>query len=282
MALILKLTLQKTEEFWIVVVALLLACLLAAHMEIQYASFGVVGSYLYWIARILIEAAFFMAVLFAVEKYLKQLIPNWACYALAMIVSLIPFTLAITALDLIIGLPELGINVAHQIPVSRGWAFVMELFYLFDNHLMLCVFLLMPRMLLQIASQTENDIASVNSFEADSNVAQVPVSGSSLAFLDSIDPPMNGHICAMEAQEHYILVTTTTESRMVLHRFSDAVKQTSSALGMQAHRSHWVAHSAVQEVVVKGQSMKLKLTEGKLVPVSRTFRAAVESKYAPE
>lgn len=258
-----KLISQKPEEFWIAAVALLMACLLAAHIELQYVSFGVIGSYLYWTSRVLIEAAFYMAVLFAIEKYLKHLIPTWACYALAVIMSLIPFTLAITALDLIIGLPELGINGDDQTPVSRGRAFGLELFYLFDNHLTCCALLLVSRLLLQ----------------ANSDAAHPAVSANTLPFLDSIEPPLSGHICRMEAQEHYILVTTTTESRMVLHRFSDAVKQTSSALGMQVHRSHWVAHSAVQNVIINGQKMRLQLNEGKSVPVSRTFRAAAESKY---
>ena len=60
----------------------------------------------------------------------------------------------------------------------------------------------------------------------------------------------------------------------------DAVKQTPPALGMRVHRSHWVAHSAVDEVVIEGQSMKLKLHDGKIIPVSRTFRTAAESRYA--
>ncbi len=243
---------QKTEEFWVLAVALLGACVLAAHVESYYVSLGEVGSYLYWFGRVIIEAAFYMTSQFAIEKYLKQLIPPWACYILAVMVSLIPFTLTITALDLIIGLP-----------VSRELVFGVALFSHFDNHLTFCALLLVPRLLLEV-----ND-----------NASYLAVSASSLAFLDSIKPPLSGHICSMEAQEHYILVTTTTESRMILHRFSDAVKQTSSALGMQVHRSHWVAHSAVQEVVIEGQNMRLKLAEDKIVPVSRTFRAAAESRY---
>ena len=248
------LTLQKTEEFWVLIITLLVACLLAADRVIQCVSIGMIGSYLYWIGRLLIEAVFYIAGLYAIQKYLKHLIPTWACYSLAVIVSLIPFTLAITAIDSIIGLPE----------VSRRWAVGMELFYLFDNHLTFCALLLLPRLLLDV----------------NSDAAHLAAPDSSLTFLDSIEPPLTGHICTMEAQEHYVLVTTTAESRMVLHRFSDAVKQTPNALGMQVHRSHWVAHSAVQDVIIDRQRMKLKLAEDKIVPVSRTFRAAAESKYA--
>lgn len=74
-------------------------------------------------------------------------------------------------------------------------------------------------------------------------------------------------------------MTTSTESRMVLHRFSDAVRQLPEDLGMQVHRSHWIAHEAVKDAVVEGQSMKLRLVDDKEVPVSRTFRKMVESKF---
>ena len=66
---------------------------------------------------------------------------------------------------------------------------------------------------------------------------------------------------------------------MVLHRFSDAVKQTPNTLGMQVHRPHWVALSAVENIIIEGQSMKLKLVNDKEVPVSRTFRTSVEKQF---
>ena len=284
MALVLKLTLQKSEEFWIGIIALLVAWLLAAHQSAQYAVFGVVGTYVYWICRILIEAAFFIAVLLAVEKYLKQSIPEWAGCLLAALLSLVPFALAITALDLIVGLPELGFNDDTLVLDGKGRAFGLEIFYLLDNHLFLSGLLLLPRLLLSaVRIQPEKqDVVENKADAAEASTEPKTVDrSSSLVFLDSLTPPLDGHICSMEAQEHYILVTTTRESRMVLHRFSDAVRQTPTTLGMRVHRSHWVAHSAVQEIVVEGQSMKLRLTVGdKLVPVSRTFRAAVESRYA--
>ncbi len=285
MTLILKLKLQKSEEFWIAIIAFVVAGLLAAHQSAQYPTFGVAGTYLYWTCRILIESVFFIAALLAVEKYLKQLIPEWAVYVLAMLVSLVPFTLAITMLDLIIGFPELGFNGdTTTAPDEKGRAFGLEIFYLLDNHIFLSALLLMPRLLLVETSNAqaeENEIMEEYAEVAlTSVIPEATEQNMPLTFFDSLEPLLDGHICSMEAQEHYILITTTEESRMVLHRFSDAVRQTPAAMGMQVHRSHWVAHSAVQEILVEGQSMKLKLTDDKLVPVSRTFRAAVEGRYS--
>lgn len=272
------LVLRKFEEFWIVAVVLLVAWLLAAHQSTRSVAFGLAGSYLYWACRILIEAAFFVAVLLAVERYFKSLLSQWMRYLLAIVLSLIPFTLAITAMDLIVGLPELGLNGDTQVPASRGWAFAMEIAYQLDNHIALSALLLLPRLLAQMQDQSKTDNAPESLAESshnNTNVTDIP-----LSFFASLQPPLDGNICCMEAQEHYILVTTTTESRMVLHRFSDAVRQTPAALGMQVHRSYWIAHAQVQGVVVEGQSMKLKLAGNKIVPVSRTYRAAVERRYS--
>ena len=74
-----------------------------------------------------------------------------------MLLSLIPFTLSVTALDIIIGLPELGINDSGTEQISRGWAFVLELFYLLDNHLVLGMLLLIPRCILR--SKSYNDLS---------------------------------------------------------------------------------------------------------------------------
>ncbi|RVU80801.1 LytTR family transcriptional regulator [Leucothrix sargassi] len=265
MTLILKSNFLKFEEFWIIVLSLLMAWTLAAHQDAHYPIFGVLGSYLYWTFRILIEVGLFVAALFAIEKYFSHLVPTWACYAAAILCSLVPFTLAITALDIIIGLPELGINSEEQATHSRAWAFCLELFYLLDNHITLTLILLLPRFLMktQHALPTEPHPETITTTQAN--------------FFETLDPPLEGRVYCMEAQEHYIAICAEAGDRMVLHRFSDAVKQLPKTLGLQVHRSHWVALDAVEEVIISGQTMKLQMANGKQVPVSRTFRTAVEA-----
>ncbi len=262
------------SEYWVALIAVLAAILLAAHQIGPAASFGVAGSYLYWLCRVLIETGLFIAVLFAVEYYLEPWLSRSGLFLTAILISLVPFTLAITAFDLIVGLPELGLNGAVQSPQSRAKAFGMELIYLLDNHLALCLLLLLPRLIPAKAESRCND-ASVPLTHA----ATVAIDEKLAGFFESIEPALDGNIYSIEAQEHYVRVVTDSEARMVLYRFSDAVRQIPSELGMQVHRSHWVAHAAVKSLVVKGQGIKLLLQDGKSVPVSRTFRAAVEARY---
>ena len=276
----LKLIPQKSEEFWIVAIAALTALTLASNHSTQIDAFGFIENYLYWICRILIESAFFIAVFFGIEKYFKPLLSDWASFVCAVLLSLIPFTLSVTALDIIMGLPELGINDTGAQQTSRVWAFVLELVYLLDNHIALGMLLLIPRCIFRSANTPNVNDAAVEEQTDQPAIVQTSNTNIPLTFFDSLESPLDGRICTMEAQEHYILVTTTVESRMILHRFSDAVQRTPSTQGMQVHRSHWVAHSAVKEVVIEGQSMKLKLVDDRMIPVSRTFRSAVEAKYS--
>lgn len=263
--------LRKLEDIWVVFISVLAAMLLASHQLSQNSEFGLVANYIYWICRVLAEAGIFIAVLVAIERYLGKLLLEWGTFAVAILVSLVPFALTITAFDLIVGLPELGLNDDSAALLSTSRLFGYELIYLLDNHVVLCLMLLLPR-LIQTYSLSEPSEQSRPLVEPDAST-------SLNFFIKSFKPPLRGELCSVEAQEHYVQVVSSEESRMVLYRFSDVVRQMPESIGMQVHRSHWVAHSAVKETVMQGQTMKLALKDGRFVPVSRTFRHAVESRF---
>jgi len=64
---------------------------------------------------------------------------------------------------------------------------------------------------------------------------------------------------------------------MVLNRFSDVINDLTETNGLQVHRSHWVAMSAIEDVEQNGQSMQLRLVTGDSVPVSRSYRKATQT-----
>ncbi len=260
---------KKLEDRWVVLIALLSAILLASHQLSSDTGFGLVGNYIYWICRVLGEAGLFVAVLMAVERYAGTLLPRWAIYGSAILASLIPFVLSVTAFDLVVGLPELGLNGGTQPEMSTARAFAYELVYLLDNHVAVCLMILLPRLI---------NIQNVAGAKTENSEPEPDAT--TTTFLQSLEPPLLGEICSLEAQEHYVKIVSTEESRMVLHRFSDVVMQMSDSTGIQVHRSHWVADAAVKQAVVQGQAMKLELQDGRKVPVSRTFRAAVEQRFS--
>ena len=81
---------------------------------------------------------------------------------------------------------------------------------------------------------------------------------------------LRGTIYHLSAQDHYTRVTTTRGSDLILLRFSDALDEISTIPGLQCHRSHWVALSAIRSVTRKGDGAEITITGGTTVPVSRS------------
>jgi hypothetical protein len=100
------------------------------------------------------------------------------------------------------------------------------------------------------------------------------------ALLSRLPSRLGEEIVALEAEDHYLRIHTTLGSDLVLMRLSDAIAAIEPDLGLQVHRSWWVAHDAICEIIRSEQRTQLKLRNGLLVPVGRTYTAAVRSRSA--
>lgn len=100
------------------------------------------------------------------------------------------------------------------------------------------------------------------------------------ALLARLPPRLGDQIVALEAEDHYLRVHTTIGSDLVLMRLSDAVAAIEPDLGLQVHRSWWVAEDAICEFMSSDQRSHLKLRNGLLVPIGRTYSAAVRARAA--
>ncbi len=258
----------RREEAYLVAIAALAAMLIAASTEGRSGQTSLFGLYAYWLIRIFIEALLFVSIRDAVEIHLSGHRAPLIATAISIVVSHLPFVLAITAFDIVLGYPELGLETAASMQASKFAEFAMELVYLFDNHLALCLLLTVPKLL--IARLTlQMSAATVDAMPVD-EPSQSP------SLLAGIEPPLSGDIIWAEAQEHYVRLTTSQETRMVLYRFSDILRDLPEDAGIQVHRSHWVAFAAIAEAFKDGPNMRLRLTTGAIVPVSRSFRQATD------
>ncbi len=271
----------KRDEIYVIAIAFLAATLIAASNVSPNGATAVFGLYAYWVIRLFIEALLFIALRQVIERYLPDQRNFALVTALAFLISLPPFVLAITAFDIVLGYPELGLHAGGAVsgaPVSKFAEFGLELFYLSDNHLAFCLLLSLPRIMMRYLSlpgagetpAAERPVTPVD----DALAAQKHAAGS--AILSRIDPPLTGPVLWAEAQEHYVRLTTTDESRMVLQRFSDILQDLPAQAGVQVHRSHWVAFDAVVETFKDGANLRLRLQSGDVVPVSRSYRSATE------
>jgi hypothetical protein len=100
------------------------------------------------------------------------------------------------------------------------------------------------------------------------------------ALLSRLPNRLGDDIVALEAEDHYLRVHTALGSDLILMRLSDAIAAIEPHLGLQVHRSWWVAHDAICQITRSEQRMHLKLRNGLSVPVGRTYSAAVRSRSA--
>ena len=100
------------------------------------------------------------------------------------------------------------------------------------------------------------------------------------ALLSRLPPAIGSDIIALETEDHYLRVHAGGGSALILMRMADAIALLDPQLGAQVHRRWWVAQAAVAAVRTEGQKLYLCLIDNRLVPVGRTFSAAVRARFA--
>jgi len=96
--------------------------------------------------------------------------------------------------------------------------------------------------------------------------------------LNNLLPPFKrGNIISLSAKDHYVKITT--DAGQHTHRMSmkEAVAMLPKDTGLQVHRSHWVAFSAMLSLEAQAGRQFLTLRNGQQVPVSKAKTAKVMS-----
>jgi len=100
------------------------------------------------------------------------------------------------------------------------------------------------------------------------------------AFFARLPSALGTQIISLSAQDHYVEVTTTKGTTLVLLGLSDAVEELTGLDGMQIHRSHWVARNAAVRLRRSSGKLMLELADERQLPVSRTFGPTVRKVLA--
>ena len=106
--------------------------------------------------------------------------------------------------------------------------------------------------------------------------APQPPSGTK-GFQGRLSPERRGTLLTLQAQDHYIEVTTTAGTELILLRLGDAVEELLEEDGRRVHRSWWVARGAIDGHQKVGTQMQLTLTDGRVIPVSRANEKSVRA-----
>lgn len=276
------------------ILAVALALILAAHEVNRLPGWSLPGVYVYWFGRIGMAYLIIIGAYAALAQVMTERSSPIAHAGLATALSFPPFVMAVTTLDLIIGDLAL-LQTEPNVLISK---LGIEAASLIDNHLTTCALLLSPyvlavmrgaRVAVEPAPPPTVAYAPPEAVAPDETVAPDPDSAEpetpappaeTPGLLLASQPPVRGDLLAAEAQEHYVKLKATEQGGMALYRFGDAVRDLRRYKGMQVHRSHWVADEAVSAVIGKRGAMKLELTSGEIVPVSRRYELEVEARYA--
>jgi hypothetical protein len=94
--------------------------------------------------------------------------------------------------------------------------------------------------------------------------------------LERVPLPQRGPLVALSVEDHYVDIVTERGKTLVLMRLADAIRETGSVPGLQIHRSHWVATSAVVKAYRSEGKVTLELSNGMRLPVSRGYLPAAK------
>ncbi len=270
-----------------VILAIALALVLAAHEVNWLPGWSLLGVYVYWIARIGMDFLVIIGAYVLLGQVMSGRSSPIAHAGLATALSFPPFVMVVTTFDLLIG--DLGLLRTDPNALIRKLG--IDAASLIDNHLTTCALLLAPFVLhalrpaprrvavaLPDRGREERRAAAADAFddEDDSPQPEPEMPGLLLAS----QPPVQGELLAAEAQEHYVKLKATGQGGMSLYRFGDAVRDLSRYQGMQVHRSHWISDKAVKAVIGKRGAMRIELSSGEVIPVSRRYELEVEARYA--
>ena len=95
-------------------------------------------------------------------------------------------------------------------------------------------------------------------------------------FLDRLPGNLGRDVIYLNVSGHYVNAVTAEGSGVILMRFADAVAELGD-LGMQVHRSYWVARRHITGIFRRDERTMVRITGGHELPVSRTYLTAVRA-----
>lgn len=171
---------------------------------------------------------------------------------------------------LIASIPSTAIVVVTNGLFGLGWPERLSLLY------SQVLFLLVVISTLVYALQDLQELAQARQPDESTNESTQPASDPLARFKERLPGQFKGDLLCLEMHDHYLAVHSTIEKQLILCRMGDAARELED-LGLRVHRSWWVANAAVVKTVRHGQRQFLILTDGRQVPVGKTYRDKLRS-----
>lgn len=220
--------------------------------------------YGYWVGLTLLNWLMVGTILAALGQWRPRLTPPLAGLAAGLLAA-IPLTFAVAWLETYLR----GLSAPSPLTVIR----------LYRDVALLAVAIVVPVHLVQGFALARPTPAPDTAPPLPTSVSDAEVA---TAATSSLPIPPGSRLLALSAEDHYLRVHSDQGSVLILRRLADAIAELPGDAGRQVHRSHWVAQTAVQRVERDGARLVVVLTNGLRIPVSRTYRLAVQESGWPQ
>lgn len=121
-------------------------------------------------------------------------------------------------------------------------------------------------------------LSAVMFFRVQKRIGEIGMKGaSSERFLNRLPFELGQELVSFSMQDHYVEVTTTQGSTLILMSLRDALEELGDYKGIQIHRSHWIAASAFFGLIRRNGKLFANLSDGRDLPVSRTYTASAKA-----
>ncbi len=219
---------------------------------------------LFWGARPLVLVGGFLLADWLMERFLagRLATPEWLKpIVLVSAIGLLPLALTESLL-------ELYLPFRPEFLDDQLWAYSPLLAYFGEFMTLATVVIPIHFVLWLIIDRRSHGVS-------DDSGAQTP---SVPEFLQRTTNLQAEDVLALQAEEHYVRIYSGDGSELVHCRFGKAAKEMPAKLGLQVHRSWWVADDAVRSAKRGARRWQLDLVTDETVPVSDSFVTAVRER----
>jgi hypothetical protein len=234
----------------------------------------------YWLVYLSMSLCFIFGFYYLLErsglKWSKHLL-----FALAVAISWLPFGLCISMIDIATSRPA----TSYAIRELQSTGFLPTLIpvmavNILPRHLMFGFLIYIIRFYVNVNNQAEPTGTSPLADSGENEKLKDQKLVMQAGFVDKLSAKVKAEPQLLQAQEHYVQVTTALGQELILYKFGQAIREIPEHYGIQVHRSYWVAKGNIKGWSIVDNGVKIVLHHGEQAPVSRRFEHYIKQNFS--
>lgn len=223
---------------------------------------------IYWLTYLILGLVFITGT-YLLIKQLFPTVKSHPAFWLAIVLSWLPFGLTISMVDIATSRPFTSLHMGEWEKTGFLSSLIPALAAnILPRHLAFGALLYFIHFYVQVGPRSNNQTEIT---EATATIEA--------AFLKKISGDVKGELQLLQAQEHYLKVTTDHGEDLILYKFGQAIDELPEDYGIQLHRSFWAAKHNIVGWSSTDNGIKAILQYGTEAPVSRRFEQQIKPHF---